>query len=92
MAKDRALAELIDRMIVVDTKGSMIVIGRLVRIASDCLVLEDADAHDREEGYSSKEQYVINASQVGVRANRQKVYIPRHNIIAISALDDFIVD
>ncbi len=84
--------DLLDREIVIDTKSSMIAIGRLARIAPDCLVLVDADVHDSEEGYSSKELYVINARKVGTRPNRQKVYIPKHNILAISALEDFIVD
>ena len=90
--EDVALDELIGRMIVVDTKGTMIFIGRLLRVAGDCVVLEEADAHDCEHGYSGKELYVINACNFGVRANRQKVYVPRQSIVAISALDDIIVD
>jgi len=89
---DQALTDLLDQVIVIDTKGSMVTIGRLVRIAGDCLVLEDADVHDREEGYSSKELYVINATKFGVRPNRRKVYIPRESVVAVSALDDFIAD
>lgn len=89
---DVALADLLDQIIVIDTKSTTLAIGRLVRIADDCLVLEDADLHDREEGYSSKELYVINVRKFGVRPNREKVYIPRDTIIAVSALDDFIVD
>jgi hypothetical protein len=90
--KKLAMTDLIDRMIVIDTRGTMIAIGRLVRIASDCLVLEDADVHDSQEGYSNKELYDINACKFGVRPNRQKVYIPKRNVIAISAIEDFITD
>jgi len=90
--KEYALTTLIDQMVVVDTRGSMIFIGRLTRVARDCLVLEEADVHDCEDGYSGKELYVINARQIGIRPNRRRVYVPRHNIIAISALDDIIVD
>ncbi len=90
--KRLAMADLLDQMIVIDTRGPMVVIGRLVRISSDSLVLQDADVHDSDEGYSSKELYVINACKFGVRANRRKVYIPRSNVVAISMLEDFIVD
>jgi hypothetical protein len=90
--KEKALADLLEKNIVIDTKGSMIAIGRLVRIASDCLVLDDADVHDREEGYSSKELYVLNARKSGIQPSRKKVYIPNQNILAVSALEDFIAD
>jgi small nuclear ribonucleoprotein (snRNP)-like protein len=90
--EDCALRDLIDQTVVVDTKGTMVFIGRLVRVAGDCVVLEDADTHDCEQGYSGKELYVINACNFGVRPNRQKVYVPRQSIVAISALDDIIVD
>ena len=93
MAKKKlALTELLGRVIVIDTKSSLVAIGKLTRIAADCLVLEEVDVHDREEGYSSKELYVINACKFGIRANRQKAYIPRDTIIAVSALEDFVVD
>jgi hypothetical protein len=89
---DCALDELIDKVVVIDTDGTMVFIGRLTRVASDSVVLEEADAHDCEQGYSGKELYVINACNFGIHPNRQKVYVPRRNIIAISALDDIIVD
>jgi hypothetical protein len=90
--RDYALDELIDKVVVVDTDGTMVFIGRLTRVASDCVVLEEADVHDCEQGYSGKELYVINACNFGFTPNRQKVYVPRRNIVAISALDDIITD
>jgi ribosomal protein L13 len=90
--RDCALDDMIDKVVVVDTDGTMVFIGRLARVASDCVVLEEADAHDCEQGYSGKELYVINVCNIGFTPNRRKVYVPRRNIIAISALEDIIVD
>jgi len=86
------MSELRNQVIVIDTSGSIIVLGRLMKIASDCLVLQDADVHDCQEGYSSKELYVINALKYGIRPNRKKVYIPKSTVTAVSAIEDFIID
>jgi hypothetical protein len=90
--EDAALLDLVERVVVVDTEGTNIFIGTLARVAGDCLVLEDADVHDCQEGYSGKELYIINARTVGFTPNREKVYVPINKIIAISALDDIIID
>ncbi|NLE28942.1 MAG: hypothetical protein GX629_04640 [Phycisphaerae bacterium] len=90
--EETALSELIETVVVVDTESTTIFIGTLVRVARDCLVLEDADVHDCEQGYSGKELYVVNARMHGFTPNREKVYIPMHKIIAISVLDDIIVE
>jgi hypothetical protein len=92
IAEDAALLELIESIVVIDTEGTNIFIGTLVRVARDCLVLEDADVHDCQEGYSGKEQYIINARTVGFTPNREKVYVPINKIVAISALEDIIMD
>jgi len=89
---DQALTDLLGEVVVIDTQGPMLIIGRLVRIASDCYVLEDADVHDRDEGHSGKELYVINACKYGFRTNRQRVYVPRRNVVAISAIADVVTD
>ena len=89
---NRSIHELLDRDIVIDTQGPTVIIGRLVRIAEDGYVLEDADVHDRAEGHSGKELYTITAAKFGVRINRRKTYIPRHQAVAISALEDIVTD
>lgn len=90
--KVRAITDLLDQIVVLDMQGTMIVIGRLVRIAVDAYVVEDADLHDCHEGHSGKELYVLNACKFGLRANRRKVYIPRRDVVAMSALDDVVTE
>jgi hypothetical protein len=90
--EEAALMELIGCVVVVDTETKLVFIGTLVRVAKDCLVLAEADVHDCEQGYSGKELYVVNARNTGFTANRKKVYISMNKIVAISALDDIIVD
>ena len=82
--------ELLGEVVVLDTQGPMIFMGRLVRIAADCFVLEDADVHDRTEGHSNKELYVLNALKLGVRVNRRRTFVPRRHVVAVSTLRDVI--
>ena len=55
---------LIDRRVVLDTSGTMIYIGKLVRIRDAGYWLADADVHDRSDGHSTKEQYVNEAHEL----------------------------
>ena len=87
-----SLAELIGRQVVVDTQGPTVILGTLVQIADDCFVLEDADVHDRDEGHSSKELYVINAAKLGIRANRRKAYVAGQFVVSVSLLDDVVIE
>jgi hypothetical protein len=89
---DEVLSELVGQAVVMDLAGSTIVIGRLVRIGSDCYVLDDADLHDCEEGASGKELYAINVRKYELKSNRRRVYVLRKNVLAVSALDDVITD
>ena len=47
-----------------------------------------ADLHDHREANSTKEVYALESRQIGVRVNRQRVAIPRQQLVAISLLDD----
>lgn len=89
---DSALMELIGRVVVADVQGAIVFIGTLIRVARDSVVLEKADVHDCEQSYSGKELYVVNARTAGFTPNRKKVYISMNKIVAISAMDDIIVD
>ncbi|NLX03960.1 MAG: hypothetical protein GXY33_02325 [Phycisphaerae bacterium] len=86
------LDELVGQVVVIDFAGPTMIIGRLVRIADDAFVLDDADLYDREESHSGKELYLINTRKFGVKVSRRRTYVPRQNAIAVSALDDVIAD
>lgn len=89
---DQAVHDLLGRQVVIDTQSPAVIIGRLIRIAGDCYVLEDADLYDRGEGHSGKELYTINAAKYGVRVNRRRTYVPRDKAVALSALEDIVTD
>jgi hypothetical protein len=52
--------------------------------------MEDFDAHDRKEGPSTKEQYVMDTKRFGVKANRKEVSVRKAVVVSVSRLDDVV--
>jgi len=82
------LTSYLGAVVVVDLTEFYLAIGTLVAVGPDHLVLADADLHDHRESNSTKEVYVLESRQIGVRANRKRVAIPRRHLVAISRLDE----
>jgi len=90
MAEKEELAEFIGKVVVVDTSPPLFYIGTLESLESHYLTLTDCDAHDVNEGVSTKEVYCIEAKKHGVKKNRVRVKVRRDVIVSISLLDDVI--
>jgi len=82
------------RRVVLDTQGPMIYIGTLTAHDERGFWLTDADVHDRSDGHSPKEVYISQAHDLektgSRRTNRRTVFVERHAIISLSALDDVV--
>src|SRR5574341_1360272 len=89
-----SLDRFLDRRVVLDTGGSLIYIGRLAALDEHGYWLRDADVHDRNDGHSTKEQYINEAHELAksgsLRVNRRRVFVERRAVISISALDDVV--
>lgn len=81
----------VGQVVVVDTNSSFVYIGTLVRVLEHFVDLKDADAHDRGEGLSTKEQYVMESKRFGVKPNRKEVSIRKTSIVSVSRLDDILL-
>jgi hypothetical protein len=91
MAKRKSsVAELIGRQVVLDTAGPATYLGTLIAISDEGFWLEKADFHDRLEGHATKELYICEARQQGIRPNRHRVFVFSQVVISISALNDII--
>lgn len=82
----------IGRDVVLDTQGPMVFLGTLRGVGPEGFWLENADAHDRSDGHATKEQYVVEARQHGIRASRRSILVHREFVISLSLLADVIVD
>lgn len=84
------VGHLIGEEVVLDTRGEILYIGRLVAIAEYFYVLKDADVHDLVHGRTSKEIYILESFKYGVKKNRRNVYVRSNEILSLSALRDII--
>jgi small nuclear ribonucleoprotein (snRNP)-like protein len=81
---------LIGKVVVVDTDSRFVYLGRLDRVDPDFLVLGDVDVHDRREGPSTKEQYIMDTKKFGVKPNRKEVSVRKTQVVSLSRLDDIL--
>lgn len=91
MAKRKlSVAKLIGRQVVLDTAGPTTYLGTLTAVSQDGFWLENADFRDRIEGHATKEHYVCEAREQGIRPNRHRIFVFSHVVISASALEDVI--
>ena len=85
---EHALDGLLNQVVVLDTQGPLIYSGTLVGITPDYLQLTEADVHDSNDSRTSKDLYLVETRELGVRANRAQVLVARRHIISMSRLAD----
>lgn len=74
--------------IVVDTSSALIYIGTLEKVTKSCLVLSNVDVHDGSDSSTSKDYYIFETRQTGIKSNRESVYINLAYVVSFSLLDD----
>src|SRR5436190_19071894 len=87
-----SLQGLVGRAVVLDTEGPIIYIGVLEEIRPDGFWLMRADLRDRSEGVVTKERYICEAREMGIRPNRSRVFVFSRVVISISALEDVVIE
>ncbi len=83
-------APLIGEAVVVDVDGPIVYIGTLTNADSEFLVMEDVDVHNLTDSPTTREKYIIDARQLGVRANRKKAQLRLARVVSVSRLEDVI--
>ena len=82
---------LIGTVVVIDSNSKFVYLGTLSAVKDNYYVLTEVDVHDRSEGPSTKEQYVMDAKQYGIRANRKEVSVRKEVVLSLSKLEDVII-
>lgn len=88
--KPSALQNLVGKEVVLDTKGPLLFLGRLVAVEEDLFTLEDADVHDSSERHGTKEVYILEARKHGIKMNRRRVLVRAAEVVSISLLEEVI--
>jgi hypothetical protein len=85
---DDPLADFLHKIVVLDTQGPLIYIGTLDRVTASALLLSNADVHDTNDSRASKDLYLVETRDLGVRVNRGQVLVMRGQIASASLLAD----
>ena len=80
--------EFLGQVVALDTQGPLIYIGTLHQVTDAYLVLTEADVHDSNDSRATKDLYLVEARNLGVRMNRKKVLITLAQIASLSLLAD----
>lgn len=86
-----SLREFIGKAVVLDTEGPIVYLGILREIKPDGFWLEGVDLRDGREGHVSKERYICEAREHGIKPNRSRVFVFSRVVISASALDDVVM-
>lgn len=87
-AKIDPMGELSGEIVVLDTASPIIYVGKLHRVTPHVLELCEADVHDMNDSRSTKDFYLLQTRDLGVRPNRARVLIHRSHVISVSRLAD----
>jgi hypothetical protein len=82
------IAGFVGESVVLDTQGPLIYIGTLQVVHGSYLVLKDADVHDTNDSRASKDLYLVETRDLGVRVSRQRVVVMRAQVASVSLLRD----
>jgi hypothetical protein len=78
--------------VVVDIGTPFVALGVLVEVREDFLVLDHADLHDLRDTTTTREKYVLDSHEHGIRPNRRRVWVNRDQVVAVSRLADVVRD
>jgi len=88
--RDAAFEQLQGREIVIDVSSPFVYLGRLTGCDGGYLILEQADVHDLRDTTKTREIYVVDSRRLGIRVNRERVFVRITEIVSLSALDDVV--
>ena len=88
---DSAYDQLQGREVVIDVSSQYVYLGKLAVCDDKYVVLDKADVHDLRDTTTTREVYVVDSRRLGIRANRERVFVSTAEIVSISALEDVIV-
>ena len=87
----KSLGHYIGHEIVFDISGRYVIAGTLERFDSDNLYLSSADVRDLRDSSTTRERYVLEIGQFGIRPNRSNVVVPRPQVMSFSPISDIIL-
>jgi hypothetical protein len=85
-------ADLLNEVVVLDLADPFVYIGQLRERQGEFFVLEGVDAHDLRDTLTTREKYILECRQHGVRPNRTWAWVAVREVVSISRLADVLED
>ena len=85
-----SVERLVDQEVVLDLASPYVVIGTLAHADQQYLELTEADLHDLRDSRTTRDQYVAEARQSGIKVNRKRLMIPRNQVVGMALLSDVV--
>lgn len=92
VAKPHPWAPFAGEQIVLDLSSPFVFVGRFVEERNGFLVLEEVDAHDLRDTSTTRDQYVRQLRLHGINVNRRSAWVRLTEIVAISLLNDVVIE
>jgi small nuclear ribonucleoprotein (snRNP)-like protein len=84
------ISEMIGERVVIDLRSEYVCLGTLSRVDDHFVELKNADLHDLRDTDTTRENYVAASVATGIKRNRKKVVLTRHEMVAISRFEDVV--
>jgi small nuclear ribonucleoprotein (snRNP)-like protein len=84
------LEQLIGSRVVIDLRSHYVCLGTLERVDELYIEVRDTDLHDLRDTRTSRENYVAESLATGVKRNRERVFLTRADVVAVSRLEDVV--
>ena len=84
------LDELIGEKVVIDLRSQYVALGTLLRADELFLELKNADLHDLRDTDTTRELYVVDSRETGIKRNRKRVLVVRAEAMAYRTLPAFL--
>lgn len=81
---------MIGSKVVIDMRSEYVCMGTLLRVDGHFLELKNADLHDLRDTDTTRENYIAASVSTGIKRNRKRVLLFRHEMVAISRIEDVV--
>ena len=82
--------KLMHQNVILDLAGSYVALGTLAGADPRYFELTDADLHDLRDVRTTRDQYVADARQSGIKINRKRLWVPREQVVGLALLSDVV--
>jgi small nuclear ribonucleoprotein (snRNP)-like protein len=86
------LERFLGQTVVIDLRSPYVCLGTLEAIDEHHVALRDADMHDLRDSKTSREIYIVESRDTGIKRNRKNIVLMKSDLVGMSRLADVVDD